>query len=100
MNSDVTVFFLEILPKLKSGVKVFIDDIFLPEDYPPDWVERNYSEQYLLATLLLANSERYEVMLPCWYINIDEQLSEVRDNVLRKIGEGLGGVNGIWLNIN
>src|ERR1035438_7582905 len=33
MNSDVTVFFLEILPRLQPGVLVHIHDIFLPLDY-------------------------------------------------------------------
>ena len=33
-NSDVTVFFLEILPRLRPGVIVHIHDIYLPYDYP------------------------------------------------------------------
>src|SRR4029077_2329278 len=54
MNSDVTVLFLEILPRLRSGVLVHLHDIFLPVDYPPYWEleyypHRYWSEQYLLA---------------------------------------------------
>jgi hypothetical protein len=64
MNSDVTVFFCEILPALASGVTVAIHDIFLPFDYPEDWSERYYSEQYLLASYLLAETRRFEVTLP------------------------------------
>lgn len=36
-NSDVTVFFTEILPKLPSGILYTIHDIFLPFDYPEQW---------------------------------------------------------------
>lgn len=64
MNSDVTVFFCEILPRLASGVTVGIHDIFLPHDYPADWIGRYYSEQYLLACWLLAGTRRFEIMLP------------------------------------
>src|ERR1019366_3993414 len=32
MNSDVTVFFCEVLPMLARGVTVGIHDIFLPQD--------------------------------------------------------------------
>jgi Methyltransferase domain len=53
MNSDATVFFLDVLPRLPSGVMVAIHDVFLPNDYPPQWRRRYYSEQYLLATHLL-----------------------------------------------
>src|SRR6185503_9200227 len=35
MNSDVTVAFLEVLPRLNKGVRVQIHDICLPYDYPP-----------------------------------------------------------------
>ena len=67
-NSDVTVFFLEVLPRLKSGVTVHIHDIFLPFDYPSVWAERHYSEQYLLAAYLLAGCGRLEVLLPAAYV--------------------------------
>lgn len=49
MNSDVTVVFLEILPRLKPGVFVEFHDIYLPFDYPQEWDTRYYNEQYLLG---------------------------------------------------
>lgn len=52
-NSDVTVFFLEILPRLPSGVMVGVHDIFLPFDYPEEWTDRLYNEQHMLAAYLL-----------------------------------------------
>ncbi len=67
-NSDVTVFFLEVLPRLKPGITVHIHDIFLPFDYPRTWLDRHYSEQYLLAAFLLANYDKMEVLLPLAYV--------------------------------
>ena len=75
MNSDATVFFLEVLPRLPQGVLVGIHDIFLPFDYPKPWVNRAYSEQYLLACYLLANSTRFKIEFPGFYVGIDKELS-------------------------
>src|SRR5262249_24980228 len=63
MNSDATVFFMDILPSLRTGVTVGVHDIFLPFDYPAKWVNRYYSEQYVLAAYLLAESGRFETLL-------------------------------------
>lgn len=69
-NSDAVVFFLEILPRLSPGVLVHVHDVFLPADYPAEWADRYYSEQYLLACWLLADPGRLEVVFPaawiCW----------------------------------
>lgn len=73
-NHGPTVFFLDIFPRLKKGVIVGVHDIFLPYDYPPEWLRLYYSEQYLLAAYLLANSERYEVLLPCKYVSENPRL--------------------------
>jgi hypothetical protein len=63
-GSDVTVFFTEVLPSLPSGVIYGIHDIFLPNDYPPEWNERFYSEQYLLMLYLLGGAAKDEILLP------------------------------------
>jgi hypothetical protein len=78
MNSDVTVVFLEILPRLKPGVLLEIHDITLPWDYPRSYIERYYSEQYLLAVLLLASRD-WEVVLPNWYVSRTPEYSQVLD---------------------
>jgi Methyltransferase domain len=78
-NSDVTCFFLEVLPTLEPGVIVHIHDIFLPEDYPPEWFERSYSEQYMLAVYLLAKGDPDRVLLPNWFIWNHPTLSKVLD---------------------
>lgn len=56
MHSDATVFFLEVLPNLPSGVLVGIHDVLLPADYHPAWGDYLFSEQYLLAAYLLAGA--------------------------------------------
>jgi hypothetical protein len=68
MNSDATAFFLEILPRLPSGVLVGIDDIFLPWDYPPTWTGRVYGEQYLLAAFLLGGAAGFTTRFPGWWL--------------------------------
>jgi Methyltransferase domain len=68
MNTDATVFFLEVLPRLPAEVLVGIDDVFLPWDYPPGWSARMYSEQYLLAAMLLAGGGGFSVVFPGWWV--------------------------------
>lgn len=74
-GSDVTVFFLEILPRLNPGVIVHIHDIYLPEDYISGHVHRLWNEQYLLATALLFGPDRFEILFPSWYVGRDPSLS-------------------------
>ncbi len=76
-NSDAMVFFMEILPQLKAGVVVHIHDIYLPYDYPQFMCERFYSEQYNLAAFILANPQRYQPLLPNYFISEDKALSNI-----------------------
>ena len=65
INSDVNYMFSQILPRLRAGVIVHFHDIFLPNDYPRDWVVDHrlfWNEQYFLLALLLFNP-RVEVLL-------------------------------------
>ncbi len=104
MNSDVTVFFLEILPRLKSGVVVHIHDIYLPFDYPPERSHWFYSEQYLLAAGLLAaenGARKYEVILPNHYIAASPELSQILEPLWsdpRLTGVPQGGTS-FWLQV-
>jgi hypothetical protein len=77
MNSDVTCVFLEILPRLNTGVLVQFHDIMLPYDYPPQWAERYYSEQYLLAVHILAETDKFDIISPNAFINNDPDLNGV-----------------------
>jgi len=74
-NSDCTVFFLEVLPRLKKGVIVQIHDIYIPYDYPQFMCDRYYSEQYGLAIALLNNPTKYNILAPNYFISQDENLS-------------------------
>jgi len=81
-NSDVTVFFTEILPRLPKGLLYTLHDIYLPYDYPELWSveqKRWYNEQYLLCTYLLGGGDK--IILPnvfleqqFEYINICEPM--------------------------
>jgi hypothetical protein len=68
MNSDATVFFLDVLPSLPRGVLVGVHDIWLPDDYGPEFRDRFYSEQYLVALLILGGG-LIETVLPCAYVS-------------------------------
>jgi hypothetical protein len=76
-NSDATVVFLDILPELKPGVLVHFHDIFLPADYPPEWNNRFYSEQYLLGCHLLAQTRSFEIVLANSFVSGDPELSSI-----------------------
>lgn len=77
MNSDVTAFFLDVLPELPPGILVGIHDIYLPDDYRVEWASRYYSEQYLLACYLLGEPSWMRPVLPCWYVSNHPQLGDL-----------------------
>ncbi len=83
-GSDVTVFFLEILPRLKPGVIVHIHDIYLPYDYISGHVARLWNEQYLLAAALLFGAPRFEILFPSWFVGRDPELSAHANALLRR----------------
>ena len=63
-GGDVLFEFLKILPRLKKGVVVHIHDIFLPYEYPREWLvghRRYWTEQYLLQVFLAFNT-KFEVI--------------------------------------
>lgn len=63
-NSDVTVFFMEILPVLAPGIVWGLHDIFFPLDYPEAWRDRFFNEQYLLMAYLMGGGGADEILLP------------------------------------
>jgi len=77
MNSDATTIFLDVLPRLRSGVLVEIHDVTLPYDYPSAWADRYYAEQYLLAAYILAKGDMFDIMLPNTFIGHDPELRSV-----------------------
>jgi methyltransferase family protein len=101
MNSDVTVFFMEVLPRLAPGVLVHVHDIELPYDYPPEWSERFYSEQYLLAMCLLHAPERYRVLAPNGFISRNASLLAELDPLwkLPQLAEVSRRGNSFWMEV-
>jgi hypothetical protein len=58
IGSDVNYLVLEVLPNLNRGVLVHFHDIFLPWEYPREWVMRErrfWNEQYLVHAFLVLN---------------------------------------------
>ncbi len=76
-NTDVTVFFMEILPRIPVGVYVHVHDIYLPFDYPEDMVLRGYNEQYVLAQALLYNEQKFEIVFPAFWLSRQEQVAKM-----------------------
>ena len=55
-GSDVNHLVFDVLPALAQGVRIHLHDIFLPGDYPPNWVleeNRSWNEQYVVRALLM-----------------------------------------------
>lgn len=68
--SDVNHLFFEILPRLKSGVLIHLHDIFLPNEYPEDWIfdrGQTWNEQYVLQAFLMNNSS-YRIVIANRYL--------------------------------
>jgi hypothetical protein len=69
-GGDVVFLVQDVLPRLRSGVIVHFHDIFLPYDYPQDWVVagRAWNEQYLVRAFLMFNSE-FRVLLAVGWLS-------------------------------
>ena len=99
-GSDVNMLFLTVLPQLRAGVRVHVHDIWLPQDYPRDWVVRlgyHWNEQYLLQALLSRNREVYRVLFGCHYASL--RFPELVGKALGlPSGPGFGGAS-FWFEI-
>lgn len=96
VGSDVNHLFFCILPRLKEGVLVHIHDIFLPDEYPKEWVidqGRNWNEQYLLRAFLQYNSD-WEIVWAAHFMatRYTEEVSSIFLRFPR-----LGGGGSFWL---
>jgi hypothetical protein len=66
LASDVNFVVLDVLPVLKPGVLVHFHDIFLPWEYPRQWLSDMHwywAEQYLLQAFLAYNRS-FDVVVP------------------------------------
>jgi predicted O-methyltransferase YrrM len=72
IGSDVRFEYLEILPRLNPGVLIHCHDIFIPAEYPRDWIFRHrrfWNEQYLLQAFLAFNPE-FEILWAGNYMHL------------------------------
>jgi hypothetical protein len=83
MNSDVTVFMLDVLPNLKPGVIVHIHDIHLPFDYPDMFIDWYWNEQYIVAAYLLAARDRIEILMPSRFVSYTDELKQTFQPILQ-----------------
>jgi hypothetical protein len=92
--SDVTVFFLELLPRFPPGTVIHIHDVYLPDDYPPTALNRFWSEQYLLAAWLLGGAAGLQILLPCARL---AQLAGPREWIAAAVGGDPKAGSSFWL---
>jgi hypothetical protein len=99
-NSDVTYMFMEVLPNINPAVILHFHDIFWPHDYPAEWTERFYNEQYLLAALLLFGSG-YEILYASNFVSCDSELRSEFEAVLRPFLPDKCGCGGgsLWMKL-
>jgi hypothetical protein len=96
-GGDVTWLFHEVLPRLAPGVLVHIHDIFLPREYPEQWVMEGWgwNEMYLVWSFLLFNSA-FEILWGNAYM-----LARHRDAVDRAFpdhaGSSVEGGASLWI---
>ncbi|CUX57288.1 MULTISPECIES: class I SAM-dependent methyltransferase [Agrobacterium] len=76
-GSDVTVFFTEILPALPRGILFGIHDIFIPYDYPPNWSDRFYNEQYLLLAYIFGGMGGGSIEFPVCHVSVSGEASTI-----------------------
>jgi predicted O-methyltransferase YrrM len=93
VGNDVCHLLLNVVPRLRPGVLVHIHDIFLPYDYPREWVERGWawSEQYLVQAMLQFGL-KLQVVWPGYYVQTSRPDIGSRLDFL-----GHGRAQSLWL---
>ena len=64
IGGDVNYLLLNVLPRVAKGTVIHFHDIFLPSEYPADWIKRRhwfFTEQYMLQAFLSFNTS-FEVL--------------------------------------
>ena len=97
-NTDTVIATLESLPRSGSGTLLHYHDIFLPWDYPPEWRERHYAEQFVLAAYLLGDS-LVDVVLPGMVCTRDAELHGILEPLWATLRSYDAPTNGqsLWL---
>ena len=95
--SDVKHEYLEIIPRLNKGVIIHIHDIFLPAEYPKNWVikeHRFWNEQYLLQAFLSFN-ESFEILMANSFLHFKH--SDLLKNIFNSYKEKNGLIGSFWI---
>lgn len=98
IGSDVQYEYLEILPRLKPGVIVHVHDIFLPVEYPKNWIKnfnRFWNEQYVLQAFLTFNSH-FEVLWAGSYMR--HKHTELLKGAFKSYRNGIGPAS-FWMRV-
>jgi hypothetical protein len=96
-GSDVNYLLFEILPRLRKGVIIHVHDIYLPFEYPREWVideNRSWNEQYVLRALLM-HSTAFKVVFGSYYAFMKFP-AEVASALALPDGQAFGG-GSLWL---
>jgi hypothetical protein len=102
IGSDVQYEILEIIPRLKPGVLVHLHDIFLPKEYPKEWVfkrHRFWTEQYVLQAFLAFN-DAFEILWAGTYMHLNHsrELAAAFASYRRKLQEpDWVGPGSLWM---
>ena len=73
IGGDVNYEFLEIIPRLKTGVIIHVHDIFAPAEYPKKWIFEDrffWTEQYILQAFLSFNCD-FEILWASSYMHLN-----------------------------
>lgn len=87
-GNDTLTFFFKLLPSLPPGVIIHIHDIYLPYDYADNVAEQLWTEQYILAAMIMGGFKGYEVLYPAFYVaKTNEKIQSLLKSADDKCGE-------------
>ncbi|MET4083625.1 hypothetical protein ABIB40_003597 [Pedobacter sp. UYP30] len=89
-GNDTMAFFFKLLPSLPSGVVIHIHDIYLPYDYEENVSPQLWTEQYILAAMILNDLKDFKILYPAYYEACNNQKIK---NELKNVDEILGNRN-------
>jgi hypothetical protein len=98
-GSDVVTLFLDVVPFLKPGVIVHVHDVYLPDDYPLALADRLWSEQYLLASFILAKPEMFAPIFSSHWYSRNEPNSHRIDPEIEVRRPDIDGGSSLWLRV-
>lgn len=97
-GGDVVYEFLEVLPRIAAGVWIHIHDIFMPDEYPREWLLESatfYNEQYLLQAFLCHN-DRFQIEWMSHYMGTRHR-DRLRDAFPSFASDRFGGGSSVWI---